>query len=140
MNKKFRTRLFGFKKKDVISYLTEYSLNTEKSLNESSDLIDDLKKENAELKTKIADLEEKNKFVGNALLTAERKASEIILEAEKAALDKKKEIDAEIKHSTLVLKKLNEEIKILRSNLMTSVNKYQNELDSIINLTDNIDE
>lgn len=140
MNKKFKTSLFGFKKRDVINYLIDYSLNTDKTLDENSDLIDDLKKENAELKAKLCDLEEKNKFVGNALLNAERKANEIIMEAEKEALDKKKEIDVEIKHSTLVLKKLNEEIKILRSNLMTSVNKYQNELDSIINLTDNIDE
>ncbi|MBO5453384.1 MAG: DivIVA domain-containing protein [Clostridia bacterium] len=133
MNKKFRKGLFGFKKKDVVQYLNDYSAETQRALDEKDDLISDLKKENKELQTKLDDYQEKNRFVGNALLNAEKKAHDIIAEAEKEALSRKKEIDNEIKHSSLVLKKLNEEIKQLRSNLMTSVNKYQSELDIMIN-------
>ena len=70
------------------------------------------------------------------MLTAEKKAHDIILEAENEAIGRKKEIEAEIKHSNLVLKKLNEEIKQLKSSLMSSVNKYQSELDTMIRATD----
>ena len=136
MNNKFRKSLFGFKKKDVTEYLNKYSVETQKCLDEKDDKIEDLQKENENLKAKLHDYEEKNKFVGNALLTAEKKAHDIILEAENEAINRKKEIEAEIKHSNLVLKKLNEEIKQLKSSLMSSVNKYQSELDTMIRATD----
>ena len=136
MNNKFRKSLFGFKKKDVTEYLNKYSVETQKCLDEKDDKIEDLQKENENLKAKLFDYEEKNKFVGNALLTAEKKAHDIILEAENEAIGRKKEIEAEIKHSNLVLKKLNEEIKQLKSSLMSSVNKYQSELDTMIRATD----
>lgn len=136
MNNKFRKSLFGFKKKDVTEYLNKYSVETQKCLDEKDDKIEDLQKENENLKAKLHDYEEKNKFVGNALLTAEKKAHDIILEAENEAINRKKQIEAEIKYSHLVLKKLNEEIKQLKSNLMSSVNKYQSELDTMIQATD----
>jgi len=136
MNNKFRKSLFGFKKKDVTEYLNKYSVETQKCLDEKDDKIEDLQKENENLKAKLFDYEEKNKFVGNALLTAEKKAHDIILEAENEAINRKKQIEAEIKYSHLVLKKLNEEIKQLKSNLMSSVNKYQSELDTMIQATD----
>ncbi len=136
MNNKFKKSLFGFKKKDVTEYLSRYSVETQKCLDEKDDKIEDLQKENEALKAKLSDYEEKNKFVGTALLTAEKKAHDIILEAESEAINRKKEIEAEIKHSHLVLKKLNEEIKQLKSNLMSSVNKYQSELDIMIQATD----
>ena len=136
MDKKLRKSLFGFKKKDVADYLTAYSNETQKALDEKDDLISDLKKENKELKEKLEKYEEQNRFVGDALLNAEKKAHEIVTAAEKKGLERKAEIDGEIKHASLVLKKLNEEIKQLRSSLMLSVNKYQNELDTIINAAD----
>lgn len=136
MDKKLRKSFFGFKKKDVVNYLSAYSNETQKALDEKDDLISDLTKENADLKSKLEKYEEQNRFVGDALLNAEKKAHEIVIEAEKKGLQRKAEIDGEIKHASLVLKKLNEEIKQLRSSLMVSVNKYQNELDTIIKASD----
>ncbi len=136
MDKKLRKSLFGFKKKDVVNYLNAYSNETQIALDEKDDLISDLTKENEELKAKLEKFEEQNRFVGDALLNAEKKAHEIVIEAEKKGMERKAEIDGEIKHASLVLKKLNEEIKQLRSSLMVSVNKYQNELDTIIKASD----
>ena len=136
MDKKLRKSLFGFKKKDVVNYLNAYSNETQIALDEKDDLISDLTKENKELKAKLEKFEEQNRFVGDALLNAEKKAHEIVIEAEKKGMERKAEIDGEIKHASLVLKKLNEEIKQLRSSLMVSVNKYQNELDTIIKASD----
>lgn len=136
MDKKLRKSFFGFKKKDVVSYLNAYSNETQNALDEKDDLISDLTKENEELKAKLEKFEEQNRFVGDALLNAEKKAHEIVIEAEKKGMERKAEIDGEIKHASLVLKKLNEEIKQLRSSLMVSVNKYQSELDTMIKASD----
>ena len=136
MSKKFRTRLFGFKKKDVNLYLSSYSVETQNALDEKDDKIEDLTKEVETLRAKIKEYEDSNKYVGNAILAAEKKAHDIILEAEKDALNRKKEIEEEIKQSNMILKRLNEEIKQLRHSLLVSVDKYKNDLDVIISASE----
>ena len=37
MSKKFKTSLFGFKKKDVTKYLSSYSVETQNALDEKED-------------------------------------------------------------------------------------------------------
>jgi cell division initiation protein len=136
MSKKFKTSLFGFKKKDVTKYLSSYSVETQNALDEKEDKIEDLSKEVEALRAKVKEYEDNNKYVGNAILAAEKKAHDIISEAEREALDRKKEIEEEIKQSNMVLKRLNEEIKQLRHSLMVSVDKYKNDLDVIISASE----
>ena len=111
-------------------------METQKRLDEKDDIIEDLKKENTELSKKLDALEQEKIFVGDAFLKAEKKADEIIQEAVKEGLAKKAQVENEIKQSAAVLKKINEEIRQLRNNVISSVNKYQSELDDLIKITD----
>lgn len=135
-DRKFKTRLFGYSKKNVNDFIIHFNMETQKRLDEKDDIIEDLKKENAELSKKLDALEQEKIFVGDAFLKAEKKADEIIQEAVKEGLAKKAQVENEIKQSAAVLKKINEEIRQLRNNVISSVNKYQSELDDLIKITD----
>ena len=132
-NAKFKKSLFGYKKKNVNEYLAEFSLQTQKMLNQRDDEIEDLKKENEELAGKVNVLTEKNNLVGEAIFAAEKKAKEIIEEAKKEAEKLKAAAEADIEKSKKVLAHLNDEINDLKAGLSASVAKYQADLDKLVN-------
>ena len=143
MNKLFKTSMFGYKKKVVNEYIEELSIKTQKSLDESEDKIYDMGKEIAALKEKIAELENNAATVSNAIITAEKKAEEIVAQAqgkadaiisdaEKYKEEKIKETENETKEAEMRLRKLNEEIRQLKTNIILSANKYTKELDQLI--------
>lgn len=143
MNKLFKTSMFGYKKKVVNEYIEELSIKTQKSLDESEDKIYDMGKEIAALKEKIAELENNAATVSNAIIAAEKKAEEIVAQAqgkadaiisdaEKYKEEKIKETENETKEAEMRLRKLNEEIRQLKTNIILSANKYTKELDQLI--------
>lgn len=143
MNKLFKTSMFGYKKKVVNEYIEELSIKTQKSLDESEDKIYDMGKEIAALKEKIAELENNEATVSNAIITAEKKAEEIVAQAqgkadaiisdaEKYKEEKIKETENETKEAEMRLRKVNEEIRQLKTNIILSANKYTKELDQLI--------
>lgn len=132
-NAKFKKSLFGYKKKNVNEYLAEFSLQTQKMLNQRDDEIEDLKKENEELAGKVNVLTEKNNLVGEAIFAAEKKAKEIIEEAKKEAEKLKADAEEDIEKSKKVLARLNDEINDLKAGLSASVAKYQADLDKLVN-------
>ena len=142
-NIKFKRGLFGYTKKTVNEYVALMNNQFHKKLDDKDDLCDDLKKEieelkakNKELETKIKDSESKHSYVGEVLVKAQEKADEIVTEATKEALMRKSSIEDEIKEASMILKKMNEEIKQLKLNVEDSVSKYQSELDTIIKYAD----
>ena len=52
-NVKFKKSMFGYKKSTVNEYIAEFSLKTQKMINQCEDEIEDLKKENEALNEKI---------------------------------------------------------------------------------------
>ncbi len=143
MNKLFKTSMFGYKKKLVNAYIEELSVKTQQSLDASEDKIYDLEKEIDALKEKLEKLESDAATVSNAIITAEKKAEEvvsvaqekadaIISDAEKLKEEKIKETEIETKEAEMRLRKLNEEIRQLKTNIILSANKYTKELDQLI--------
>lgn len=143
MNKLFDISMFGYDKKAVNAYIEDLSNKTKQLVDEKEDKIDDLEKEVERLKAKIDKLEGDAAMVSNAIITAEKKAEEIVAQAqekadeilgkaEKEKEEKMIEIENETKESELKLKKLNEEIRQLKTNIVISANKYSKELDQLI--------
>ena len=142
-NIKLKRGCFGYTKKTVNEYIALMNNQFQKKLDDKEDLCDDLKNEIEELKLKNKELEEKIKndenrhsYVGEVLVKAQEKADEIVSEATKEALAKKGKVEAEIKEASMILKKMNEEIKQLKLNVEDSVSKYQSELNAIIKYAD----
>ena len=82
-------------------------------------------------------------MISNAIITAEKKAEEIVSlaqekadkiieDAENAKEIKMAEIANETKEAEMKLKKLNEEIRQLKTNIIISANKYTKELDQLM--------
>ncbi|MBO5099196.1 MAG: hypothetical protein J6C16_03420, partial [Clostridia bacterium] len=81
--------------------------------------------------------------VSNAIITAEKKAEEIVAQAKEKAesyladaerenAEKKAELENQTKEAQLKLKQLNEEIRQLKTNIVISANKYTKELDRLM--------
>ena len=132
-NAKFKKSLFGYSRKNVNEYVIGLNLKTKKMLPQREDEIEDLKKENEELKEQVSALTEKNNMVGEAIFAAEKKAKEIVEDAEKEAAKLKSDAEAEVEKSKKVLAHLNDEINDLKAGLNASVAKYQAELDKLVN-------
>lgn len=131
-NAKFKKAMFGYSKKSVNEYIVGLNLKTKKMLTNREDEIEDLKKANEALQEQVAALTEKNNMVGEAIFAAEKKAKEIIEEAEKEAAKMKADAQAEVEKSNKVLAHLNDEINNLKAGLSASVAKYQAELDKLV--------
>lgn len=102
--KKLRSRLFGFKKADVFSYICELDEKAEAK-------IADKDKEIEELKNRLEELRSEREAVMNVLKIAESKAKEMVSDAKKEA----EEIVSEAKEDARRQKELvNREIEIKR--------------------------
>jgi len=85
MFKKLRTRLFGFKKADVYSYITEMDETATEQLLEKDEEIRSLKEKLDACEEKIADLEKNKDAIVSALMLAEQKAKDLVSDARKEA-------------------------------------------------------
>lgn len=143
MSKLFKTAMFGYKKKIVNEYIEDLSVRTENALNEAEDRIDELEKVNKQLRELVEKYKSEEEKVGNAIITAQKKAEEIISKAEadaekcvKEAEDKHKETMADLENKSeeakMKLRKINEEIRQLKTNIVLSANKYTKELDGLM--------
>ena len=135
--------MFGYKKKIVNAYIEDLSVRTEQALNDAEDRIEDLEKANRQLTELVEKYKSEEGKVGNAIITAQKKAEEIISKAEtdaekyiKDAEDKHAEtiaqFDKETEEAKMKLRKINEEIRQLKTNIVLSANKYTKELESLV--------
>ncbi len=143
MNKLFKTAMFGYKKKTVNEYIEDLSTKTLNALNEAEDKIEDLEKENERLNGLLEKYKSEEASVSSAIITAEKKADEIIKEAkekaenyiadaEKENAEKKQALENETAEAKMKLRMINEEIRQLKTNIVLSANKYTKELDSLM--------
>ena len=102
--KKLRSRLFGFKKSDVFSYICEMDEKTEAKLIEKD-------KEISELKAEITELQKNREAIISVLQTAEANAKTIVEQAQKTADDIRERAETEAREKKEML---NREIEIKR--------------------------
>ena len=150
--KKLRSRLFGFKKSDVFSYIYEMDERTEEKLSEKNCEIEELKK-------KIADLEKNREAIIRVLQTAEtkaaemvesanKKAEEIIGKAEEEARQMKENVNREIEIKRKAVRNyyVNENKKIdqirgevdrMRESSLAAIRKFEEELRAVSQMAEN---
>ena len=150
--KKLRSRLFGFKKSDVFSYICEMDEKTEAKLAEKD-------REIEELKEKIAELEKNREAIIKVLQTAEtkaaemvesanKKAEEIIGKAEEEARQMKENVNREIEIKRKAVKNyyVNENKKIdqirgevdrMRESSLAAIRKFEEELRAVSQMAEN---
>ncbi len=149
--KKLRSRLFGFKKSDVFSYIYEMDEKTEAKLAEKD-------KEIAELKQEIAELQKNRDAIINVLQTAEANAKDMVDKAQKTAdkirnkaeaeaREKKEMLNREIEIKRKAVKNyyLNENKKIdqirtevdrMRERSIEAIRRFEEELNQVSRMTD----
>ena len=130
-NVKFRRSLFGYRKKDVLLFVEQFNKETEELLNSREDRIEDLEKEVERLTGLLEGEKAKSELVTMALVNAESKAREIIDSAIKEGMEKKAEIEKNVKHSSMVLKRINEQMRQINTSVINSVDRCTAELDEI---------
>lgn len=143
MSKLFKIAMFGYKKKTVNEYIEELSNKTQKALDDAEDKIEELEKKTEHLEESLEKYKNDAASVSNAIITAEKKAEEIVAQAKEKAesyladaerenAEKKAELENQTKEAQLKLKQLNEEIRQLKTNIVISANKYTKELDRLM--------
>ena len=130
-NLRLKKALFGYSKKGVNEFIMQFNKETEDLLNQKQDKIDDLEAEVERLKELLEAEKGKAELVTMALVNAERKAREIVDDAVKEGMEKKAALEKNVKHSSMVLKRINEQIRQINTSVITSVDRCAAELDEI---------
>lgn len=137
--KMFSTSLFGFKKRDVNSYLEKMNKEYEEKIrNKEKEIADikaqyrDVKSKYDELNSNINQLQEDRKKIANAIITAQEKAEAIIDEARRQAIDEKKKLEQQVEVEKEKLVDIKQELKGLKVEVVDKLKKYEGELSNII--------
>lgn len=135
----FSTSLFGFKKKNVNSYIeklnSEYEekfKQKEKELQDVKNQYRDIKNKYEELRDKVGQVDEERGKIANVLLSAQTQAEIIVQEARKHADEEIKEIELKVQLEREKLVDMKKDIKDLREDIIDTLKKYENELNEII--------
>ncbi len=137
--KMFSTSLFGFKKKDVNSYLEKMNKEYEEKIRyKEKEIADikaqyrDIKSKYDELNTNFEQLQEDREKIANAFITAHEKAETIIDEARQQAILEKKMLEQQVEEEKEKLVDIKQELKVLKVEVIDKLKKYEGELSSII--------
>jgi F0F1-type ATP synthase membrane subunit b/b' len=138
--KRFRTNfLGGFKKADVNAYIEKILREFDDKLNEKDDEISVLKNQNKDVKVKYEELlkkaeqiNEDRARIADVLIKAQEKAQLMIDDAKLEALDEKKKLDDVIEQEKERLVDIRQELKWMKSEVISTLKKYETQLSTII--------
>ena len=135
----FSTSLFGFKKKNVNSYIEKLNSEYEEKFKQKEkELLDvknqyrDIKNKYEELRDKVGQVDEERGKIANVLLSAQTQAEIIVQEARKHADEEIKEIELKVQLEREKLVDIKKDIKVLKEDIIDTLKKYENELNEII--------
>ena len=138
--KRFRTSFMGgFKKTDVNTYIEKILREFDDKLKEKDDEAATLKNQNREYKNKYEELFKKadqinddRAKIADVLIKAQEKADMMIEDARMEALDEKKKLEEVIEQEKEKLVDIRQEIKILKGELVSTLKKYETQLDNFV--------
>lgn len=150
---KLRTRLFGYKKSDVLDYINKLDLNAQAQIKEKTDENKKLKDEISGMKQELEDARKNRDAIVSVLEIAQKKADEIMTEARSAAKQiednaakyaeteknninreieiKRREIDNQLIGESKKIASLRQEIEELRNASLQSIKRFERELGNI---------
>lgn len=137
--KRFGTSLFGFKKSDVNLYIEKILREFDEKLKGKDEEINSLKNQGKELKVKLEEFiqksdqinEDKTKIV-EVLIKAQEKADMIVEEAKIQAVEEKKKLEGMVEEEKEKLVDMKAELKVLKSEVISTLKKYEGHLSEII--------
>lgn len=155
-DKRLRTSLFGYNRKDVIDYINNLDLNAQKMIKEKTDENKQLKDEIDGMKHELEDARKNRDAIVSVLEIAQKKADEIMTDARAAAKQieedaakyaedeknnvnreievKRREIDNQLIGESKKIASLRKEIEDLRQASLKSIKRFEQELGNIENL------
>ena len=134
--KRFRTSFMGgFKKADVNAYIEKILGEFDDKLKGKDDEIASLKNQTKDFKSKYEDLskradqinEDRDK-IADVLIKAQEKAQVMLEDARHEALDEKKKLEDIIELEKERLVDIRQEMKTLKSEVVSTLKKYENQL------------
>lgn len=137
--KRFGTSLFGFKKFDVNQYIETILREFDEKLKEKDEEINNLKNQGREIKSKLEDfihktdqINEDRAKIADVLIKAQEKADLIVEDAKIQAIDEKKKLESMIEQEKEKLVDMKTEIKVLKTEVISTLKKYENQLSDFI--------
>ena len=155
-DKRLRTSLFGYRRKDVIDYINNLDLNAQKMIKEKTDENKQLKDEIDGMRHELEDARKNRDAIVSVLEIAQKKADEILTGARAAAKQieedaakyaedeknnvnreievKRREIDNQLVGESKKIASLRKEIEDLRQASLKSIKRFEQELGNIESL------
>lgn len=138
--KRFRTSFMGgFKKSDVNTYIEKILREFEEKLKEKDDEIAVLKSQNKDIKSKYEELQgrenqinENRAKISEVLIKAQEKADLMLEDARIAALEEKRQLEETIEKDKERLVDIRREIKILKDEIVSTLKKYDSQLETYV--------
>lgn len=137
--KRFGTSMFGFKKSDVNSYIEKILREFEEKLKEKDDEISALKNQSRDIRQKYEELAKKadqinedRAKIADVLIKAQEKAELMLEDARAQAMEEKKRLEEMIESEREKLVDIKAELKTLKSEVINTLKKYENQLSDII--------
>ena len=155
-DKRLRTSLFGYRRKDVIDYINNLDLNAQKMIKEKTDENKQLKDEIDGMRHELEDARKNRDAIVSVLEIAQKKADEILTGARAAAKQieedaakyaedeknnvnreievKRREIDNQLVGESKKIASLRKETEDLRQASLKSIKRFEQELGNIESL------
>lgn len=137
--RRFGTKLFGFKKSDVNAYIEKILREFDDKLKEKDEEIIALKNQAREIKAKYEEIvknadqiNEDRAKIADVLIKAQEKAELMLEEARLQAIEERKKLEEMIEAEKEKLVDIKGELKTLKSEVVTTLKKYENQLSDII--------
>ena len=143
--KRFGSSLFGFKKSDVNSYIEKILREFDEKLKEKESEIADLKNQCREFRIKYEDIARKTDKVSedrakiaDVLIKAQEKAETIVEEEKNQSIEERKKLSALTEKEREKLVDIKQEIKGLKQELTKVLKKYEEELEQVLESSEEI--
>lgn len=127
-NKKFRSRLFGFRKSDVCEYIQGMNTEFSERLQQKEAECQNLRKELYDLRRRTAEMQAEKDKVAGALIQAEEKAKEIVSATEQEAEDKRRTLEQDYKAEQEKLRAIRAEIADVRKAALDAIQQFEKKM------------
>lgn len=129
--RKFKTSLFGYKKKFVNAYIMECAQSAEKTKTELEKKNLELEKDNKALTEKIAVLEKERAYIADALLNAKLEAEKMLEEARLETSKMRSGLELELEELRAKIRGEKDRILEIRQDAKNTLAEYIGRLDDI---------
>jgi hypothetical protein len=138
--RRFGSSMFGFNKYDVTSYIEKMLKEFDEKLKEKDDEVSSLKNQlknlkalNDEYAKKTGETEEGKSKIADVLIRAKETAEIMLEEARNQAFEEKKKLEGMVEDEREKLVSIKQDIKNLKSEVIDTLKKYEQELEIISN-------